>query len=51
MLKQDPNAVLPDHYLPKKAVIQSPRQARVFTTAPCIGLQRKKREEKSRKME
>ena len=44
MLRQDPNAVLPDHCLPK-AVIQSCRQARIITTAPCLGMERKKREQ------
>ena len=46
-LKQDQNAVLPDHRLPKKAVIQSHRQARIITTAPCLGMEREKREGKS----
>ena len=49
-LKQDPNAVLPDHCLPKKAVIQSRRQARIITTAPCLRMEREKREGKSWKV-
>ena len=51
MLKQDPNAVFPDHCLPKKAVIQSRRQARIITTAPCLGMEREEREGKSWKLE
>ena len=50
-LKQDPNVVLPDHCLPKKAVIQSRRQARIITTAPCLGMEREEREGKSWKLE
>ena len=51
MLKQDPNVVLPDHCLPKiEALIQSRRQARIITTAPCLRMKRKKRESKSWKI-
>ena len=51
MLKQGPNAAFPDHCLPKKAVIQSRRHARIITTASCLGMEREKREGRSWKVE